>query len=883
MKKITLQNEDALIKLIAAYKKNYNNDVHVDYCVEKKRLFSFDDASFYNLAECSEYECKPFFRTWAYLKEEGDCFRSIAETQLGVIITGRNRAKGYYVPHAMLLEGKDIFEVTEIEDLHYEDMTLPSLLALTTGAIQNESVNGLITSGEHRSIKDTKTEIEQQQEKAKKLAADIKDVENYKTAELSVLKKQLDDLMQKEREKLALLKTEMMAKITELKKTVIILEDKIYTIMSYLGETITFKQLRTGRPAPIDTEMVFFQKIRFLDEELPRLYSIYDVEAEYKNLEKVLAVSDFGFEFFCPSERTLTFFRISKTGSKLTVAFREHTTEHDGCDNILVSEDFNHGRAVGFLLRDGENLYIGWTEEDKISIKDEIFATPKTTTIEEDSKEAEAAKRQVDAEYTMRDGIQYHSAMSSRVFAMCILQGILDRGMVSYSRPVTMFKPDPLIVRSYANSYLTNKLFGDMGALVTNLNAFASEDDSILVYKSLSETEHQNHTSSRGRGYANRTHNANVDAGIQKINLIEDGKIYVSAEKDNSFCSSVETGSTANFMIYSDEFIDLTYWNSAWVEYYIISKDTGTFGGGGRGSPDYTYIIRFLNIMKDFLKKREGEEMSLLCAEDHSIAGTKNLLDLLSNWKFISSVRAITSYQAKRFVKYLKTGKLVKAKNLYEKIPHVTKSLSLSVYQQLHNKVGENLVPNDSITRQPDLIFKKKVDVHVHQMVEGKEVVTIEVEERTSNIYQSYTRNVVAWDLSRIDECEYWTPIVLQAKEEAEQKFMAKMQTVGVSLQQVVRQARLKKNTANATRQTNVLDAFFAPDNSVLAASSLRKETLFNTMMGYPRENSKLMEAWDKNLEAIATYVYCFIALPVLDAALAQLEREKIGRAPSLI
>ena len=355
MKQITLKNEEDLLKFMIAFNKDhkaYDHEVHTDYCEQKKTLFSFDNGELKNLAESEAYDSNPFFRTWAYLKEEGDCFRSIAETKYAVIITGRNRSIGFYVPHSLLLAGKDFFAVTAIEDPHYEDMPLSNLLALTTGAIQNETVNALVTGGGHQSINDMKSEVELKQERAKQLAVEIKEVENYKTAGLAVLKKQLDDLMNQEREKLALLKAEMMEHIDELKKTVIVLEDKIYTIMSYLGETIKFKQLRTGRPAPTDTEMVFFQKIRFLDEELPRLYSIYDVEAEYKNLEKILTVSDFGFEFFCPSERTLTFFRISKTGSKISVAFREHTSEQDGLDNILVSEDFNHGRAVGFLLRD---------------------------------------------------------------------------------------------------------------------------------------------------------------------------------------------------------------------------------------------------------------------------------------------------------------------------------------------------------------------------------------------------------------------------------------------------------------------------------------------------------------------------------------------------
>lgn len=58
------------------------------------------------------------------------------------------------------------------------------------------------------------------------------------------------------------------------------MDTEIYAIQCFQGETITFGKLRSGTPAAIEEPIVLHQKIRYLDEELSRMISIYDIREE---------------------------------------------------------------------------------------------------------------------------------------------------------------------------------------------------------------------------------------------------------------------------------------------------------------------------------------------------------------------------------------------------------------------------------------------------------------------------------------------------------------------------------------------------------------------------------------------------------------------------
>ena len=96
-----------------------------------------------------------------------------------------------------------------------------------------------------------------------------------------------------------------------------LLESQIYAICCYMGETVNFAKIRSGKNAKDTEPVVLYQKLRFLDEEMGRLTSIYGMkESKLKYFEEFLAASPIALETFAPSERCVTLVRLSKTGKR---------------------------------------------------------------------------------------------------------------------------------------------------------------------------------------------------------------------------------------------------------------------------------------------------------------------------------------------------------------------------------------------------------------------------------------------------------------------------------------------------------------------------------------------------------------------------------------
>ena len=80
----------------------------------------------------------------------------------------------------------------------------------------------------------------------------------------------------------------------------------------------------------------------------------------------------------------------------------------DMVSNVLDTYKKFHGKQIGILIRNGENLYVGWTDEEKVRIKDEnVYLKPETR--EDSLEEAE---------------VQSREEVASRYFVFSILQGV---------------------------------------------------------------------------------------------------------------------------------------------------------------------------------------------------------------------------------------------------------------------------------------------------------------------------------------------------------------------------------------------------------------------------------------------------------------------------
>ena len=93
-----------------------------------------------------------------------------------------------------------------------------------------------------------------------------------------------------------------------------LLDSQIYAIRCYAGEVVTFAQIRQGEKAPVSEPIIVHQKLRFLDEDLGRLASLYNIQwDEIPMFEQFLRHSPLALDTFAPNKRCVMLVRLSRT------------------------------------------------------------------------------------------------------------------------------------------------------------------------------------------------------------------------------------------------------------------------------------------------------------------------------------------------------------------------------------------------------------------------------------------------------------------------------------------------------------------------------------------------------------------------------------------
>lgn len=499
------------------------------------------------------------------------------------------------------------------------------------------------------------------------LQKEIDAVKNAETDELASIKKIIREqqqlLEQRQREMMAELeakKAEMEQTKEKLESQIWLLDSEIYAIRCYTGETISFTKIRSGKNASDTEPIIIQQKLRFLDEDLGRITSLYRISWENINVfEDFLRYSPAATEVFAPNDRGVSLCRVSRDGK---VFSRNRMFPFS---NLLEDFEYYHGNTVGIIIRNGENLYLGWTDNTRINIQDDLIrskanpfdltflAKPEnfTSKYEEMKWENERKKK---TKQTAKDIV-------SRLFIMNILQGVIERtDMLPLPKGEKVTQESKYIQYALSDLWLTDNRFGSFTDIVSKCNSRIKQGNIILTTQSLwpDRLSYSYRRNDRGRGYADRTHDCMVaDCTLYKVNLIEktpetmfhgeSTRIFVSVEKEMS-CS----GARSNFEVYLDELIDLTYMNSVWLKWVINNKTLGGWRVGGR-QVNYAYAIRYLNTALEYIQLRETNEKAFIDAVDPNICKDAEWSLKLSEWKLENGVREINEYQAKRFCKSL--------------------------------------------------------------------------------------------------------------------------------------------------------------------------------------------------------------------------------------
>ena len=597
--------------------------------------------------------------------------------------------------------GTEFADVTLFRDLGALSGT--ERLAIISGRESGDIDREQLTAMNNLSAKDAANQREETIERIKEAQQEIKDIQDAKTGELAEIRKAIEEqqaaLEAKKRELEAIVaskKAELEAKLEELEETIFRLDSELYMIRSITGEIVQFAQLRSGKQAARNCPLILMQKIRYLDEEMAKL-SMYGFDfSDVKLFEDVLKKHPMALELFAPYDRCVTLVRVSRTGLNFSSAQQQA--------NILEAHEKYRGNVIGIILRDGDNLYLGWTDEDRIDFKDDMFFRPGTSeaapetaqkTFESDSEYAERMKRMNKAERKKSLG---------RLFVFSVLQGCINRGMILFPAAVNVMQPSEYVVWSYADRSLEDHRFGTFQDVVDKCNSRVGKGDMILTLLNLRASySHNNYQyghkweNDRGRGEKNRTHDVHAqDNHLYAINMVEelfDVEVKTSESEPRTYYSQTASemeslknrlqrhGYTievfepknrsekyyvslpkaysevarANFEIATSEFWNMTYANTIWLSYLLTSAEKlgNRFRVGGM-SVDYSHMIPYINTAMDFLHKRELRESTALAGVGINVDLYPEWQVTLSEWKLETGVRSIENERtAKRFARYL--------------------------------------------------------------------------------------------------------------------------------------------------------------------------------------------------------------------------------------
>lgn len=564
--------------------------------------------------------------------------------------------------------------------------------------------------------------LSEQEEQLKRLNEEIEKVKNAQTGELADLNAKIEALQKELSEKKAALMEQLQEKLWEMKQIrdkmelqIFLLDSQIYAIECYGGEVVKFAQIRSGAPASEDMPLVIHQKLRYLDEEMGKLASLYTIQWNEMDLfELFLKHSPIALDTFAPNEKCVVLVRLSRTGK--IVAERTETPY----SNLLDRYDYFHGNTVGIIIRNGGNLYLGWTDEKRIHIQDDLIVSQIITT----QMPSDEAQPQSEFERRINETNRQHEARKildgivSRSFVYNILQGVADKtNILGLPHGVQLSEQSKYVVYSVADNWISNDKYGDFTSIVKRCGQNVAAGDMILTVQRIVPertwgSPYRAWNNVRGRGDANRTHDCAVsDCTLYPVNLVETDKpekyvkyerrykpvvkgesewrvvkqhadtfdyerehgripdedirnveyyevpgdrhVYVSVKKTETNWRREEEyirEPRANFELWSDEYINLAFMNSVWLEAVICSKNLGGWRVGGT-SVDYAYAIQYLKTAIDYVRKREAEEQKCIEAVDPRITADPAWPVILSEWKMKNNVHRITPYQAKRFVK----------------------------------------------------------------------------------------------------------------------------------------------------------------------------------------------------------------------------------------
>ena len=467
--------------------------------------------------------------------------------------------------------------------------------------------------------------LKDQLEDAKNLIEKVSKFEDEAFAEqlatINNLKAEMEAQITSMYEMQAKMMAELQEKIKAYEHELLIMRSDLTAFEYRNGLTVNFMNIHKGTNAPIQQPIIIHQKLIYLDEDLPRLKDLYDEHAG--SLEVALKHSPALLEHICPTNKGITFLKMRNSAG----SFELNNTVMEFVRDTMPNE-------VGVLIRNGENTWLTWLDSQDISLSKDSFTSKSS-----------------DEETSL-------SLVQSRYYLFNLIMGLIERNEILQLDhvPTNMFS-DTGIIWSNADSQITDSTYVELAKIIPILNQYSKADDPIYVLNSFTDSatytgRYGPGTTERGRGDNALTDNTSVKEGLNKIKGIDyfsnfTYRFYVGGEKTVwlSHWDDNKGKISPSLYIENDEFINLKFINSNLINYYIHTKRIGKVSNSGR-YVDYSHMLPILFGMKKALEEQEKVDRLHIVAQDYD-------LNLLTSFKIIHDVRVVTSYQAKRYSKWV--------------------------------------------------------------------------------------------------------------------------------------------------------------------------------------------------------------------------------------
>ena len=250
------------------------------------------------------------------------------------------------------------------------------------------------------------------------------------------------------------------------------------------GLGVNMTSLKQGQGAPKEQPLTIYQKLIFLDEDLPRLTALYDTTSS--SLEEALKTSDALLEHFCPSNKAIVFLKQRRS---------EGTYELNNTVMRFIQNTMpNH---IGMLIRNGDNVWLTWLDDKSIHL-------------DEDSFGSKASQEDMTVDL-----------LKSRHYLNNILLGFLERGdYLQLDHPVSNLFEDKDIIFATADNQIVDTTYLTLSELLNSVNHYNSPGDPIYLFNAIRDSRTnvgRGIETYRGRGENGLTDGAFVDNGEQLL------------------------------------------------------------------------------------------------------------------------------------------------------------------------------------------------------------------------------------------------------------------------------------------------------------------------------------------------------------------------------